>query len=230
MLEARSTAAEIMDEAAQGEAAFRAALRDLERINRATLAYRPTLAFLDRVLRATGAGRLSVLDVGAGGGDMLRRIVAWGARRGVALDLAGLDRSPWAEAHARAEGTPAAHWFTRDLFELDEAERFDVVLCSLFAHHLPDPALVRFLRWIDQRARRAWLISDLHRHPIPFAAVWAGMRLFRMDPMVVHDSTVSIARGFSRADWARLLAEAGVAAEVRWALPFRWSVSAIRGA
>jgi 2-polyprenyl-3-methyl-5-hydroxy-6-metoxy-1,4-benzoquinol methylase len=229
VLDGRSTAAEIMDDAAQGEAAFRAALRDLERINRVTLAYRPTLAFLDRVLRTTHATRLSLLDVGAGGGDMLRRIAAWGARRGVALDLAGLDRSPWAETHARAAATPA-RWFTCDLFELQEAERFDVVLCSLFAHHLPDSALVRFLRWIDRRARCAWLISDLHRHPIPFAAVWARVRLFRMDPMVVHDSTVSIARGFSRADWERLLAEAGVAAEVRWALPFRWSVSAIRGA
>lgn len=227
MLAARSTAPEIMDDAAQTEAAFRAALRDLERINRVTLAYRPTLGFLDRVAARTGARRLSILDVGAGGGDMLRRIAAWGARRGIALDLAGLDRSPWAARHAAEAGTPA-RFVIADLFDLPADERFDIVLCSLFAHHLPDPALVRFLRWLDARARLGWLISDLHRHPLPFAAVWAGVRLFRLDPMVVHDSTVSIARGFSRADWRRLLGEAGITAEIRWALPFRWSVSAIR--
>ena len=50
-----------------------------------------------------------------------------------------------------------------------------------------------------------------------------------MDPMVVHDSTVSIARGFRRADWEAALREAGVAAEIRWAFPFRWQVGAIRG-
>ena len=218
-----------MDEASATQAEFSAALSDLERINRMSLAYRPVLRWLDRVVARDGAPRrLSVLDVGAGGGDMLAAVAAWGEKRGVALDLAGLDRSPWAASHAAGRGRPG-RWITADLFDLDPAERFDVVLCSLFAHHLPDPALVRFLRWLDARAERGWLISDLHRHPIPWATVWAGVRLLRMDPMVVHDSTVSIARGFTRADWEKALREAGVAAEIRWAFPFRWQVGAIRG-
>ena len=50
-----------------------------------------------------------------------------------------------------------------------------MVLCSLFAHHLPQPVLVRFMRWLDARAERGWLISDLHRHPVPWAVVWAGV-------------------------------------------------------
>jgi 2-polyprenyl-3-methyl-5-hydroxy-6-metoxy-1,4-benzoquinol methylase len=227
MLRARSTADEWMDDATATEAAFRGALRDLERINRVTLAYRPTLRWLDRLVRQTGLRELSILDVGAGGGDMLRAIHHWAARQRVTVHLTGLDRSPWAGRVAADAGTPAS-WITEDLFALDPARRFDVVICSLFTHHLPDPVLVRFLRWIDARATRGWLISDLHRHPIPWAAVWAGVRLFRMDPMVVHDSTVSIARGFLRADWRRVLDAAGVQAEIRWALPFRWTVGTIR--
>lgn len=230
-LAARSTQDEWMDDLAATEPAFASALRDLELVNRASFAYRPTLRWLDRLVRRTGATRLSVLDVGSGGGDMLRAIAGWGARRGVALELAGLDRSPWAARHAAAAAPDlGARWITADLFELDPAERFDVVLCSLFTHHLPDPVLAHFLQWIGARATRGWLISDLHRHPIPWAVVWAGVRLFRMDPMVVHDSTVSIARGFTRADWARVLATAGVAAEVRWAFPFRWTVTGRQGA
>ena len=229
MLRQRSAADEIMDDASVTEAEFSSALTDLERINRMSLAYRPVLRWLDRVVAANGgAQRLSVLDVGAGGGDMLEAVAAWGERRGVALDLAGLDRSPWAGRHAAGRGRPG-RWITADLFDLDEGERFDVVLCSLFAHHLPHPVLVRFLRWLDARAERGWLISDLHRHPVPWAVVWAGVRLLRMDPMVVHDSTVSIARGFARSDWEKALREAGVAAEVRWAFPFRWQVGTIRG-
>lgn len=227
MLRQRSTADEWMDDASATEAAFSSALTDLERINRMSLAYPPVLGWLDRLVQRTGARRLSVLDVGAGGGDMLHAIAGWGERRGVALDLAGLDRSPWAGRHAAARGRPG-RWITADLFELDPAERFDVVLCSLFAHHLPHPVLVRFLRWLDARAVRGWLISDLHRHWLPFSFVWGAVRVLRMDPMVVHDSTVSIARGFVRADWERALSEAGVAAEVRWAFPFRWQVGTIR--
>ena len=215
-----------MDDAAQDFPAFSSALRDLERINRMSLAYRPTLRWLDALARRTGARRMSVLDVGAGGGDMLARVADWGVRRGVRVELAALDRSPHAAAHARARhpGLPV-RWITADLFALDEAERYDAVACALFTHHLDDESLVRFLRWIEARARLGWLISDLHRHPVPWAAVWAGVRLLRMDPMVVHDSTVSIARGFSRADWEGLIARAGVRADLRWAFPFRWTVS-----
>ena len=223
----RSVADEIMDDAQQGEAAFRTALRNLEWLSRATLGYGPTIRFLDRAVIGAGATRLRILDVGAGGGDMLRRIAAWGRSRGIELDLTGLDISPWAEVHAQAEGTPA-RWITGDLFDLPDHERFDIIVCSLFAHHLDDAALVRFLRWLDARSRVGWMISDIHRHWIAWAGVWALVRVARMDPMVIHDSTVSVARGFVRDDWDRAIAEAGVVARVGWSPPFRWVVTGRR--
>lgn len=219
----RVLADEIMDDPGQSEADFSAALDGLERLNRLTFAYPPMLRMLDRVVAEARPATLSVLDVGAGGGDALRAVARWGARRGIALDLWGLDRSPWAERHAMARGTPA-RWITSDLFDLPAERRFDVVACSLFAHHLDDPTLVRFLRWLPAHATRRWMILDLHRHRIPWAAVWAGTRLMRMHPMVSHDGPISVMRGFTRADWRRLIAEAGVTAEVRWVVPFRWSV------
>jgi 2-polyprenyl-3-methyl-5-hydroxy-6-metoxy-1,4-benzoquinol methylase len=224
MLTVRSTAPERMDDPAAPREAVAAALADLARINRLSLAARPTLRWLDEVVRRTGARRLSVLDVGAGGGDMLAAIARWGARRGVAVALTGLDRSPWAAAQAAAAGVPA-RWITADLFALDPAERFDVVLCSLFAHHLDDAALPRFLRWMQARATLGWLVSDLHRHWLPWGVVWLGVRALRMHPIVVHDSTVSVARGFTAAEWRAHCAAAGVAARIRWAFPFRWMVS-----
>jgi hypothetical protein len=44
MLRARRTASELMDDARQGEAAIRAGLADIERLNRWSRAYAPTLA------------------------------------------------------------------------------------------------------------------------------------------------------------------------------------------
>ncbi len=220
----RIMAEEIMDDPGQSEADFSAALDGLETLNRITFAHPPLTRFLDRLVAGQGLKRLSLLDVGAGGGDALRAVARWGEKRGIDLDLWGLDRSPWAERHARARGTPGG-WITSDLFDLPADRRFDVVTCSLFAHHLEDALLVRFLRWLPAHATRRWLILDLHRHWIPWTAVWAGTRLMRMHPMVVHDGPVSINRAFTRADWTRLLAEAGVQAEVRWVMPFRWAVS-----
>jgi SAM-dependent methyltransferase len=220
----RSRAAEIMDDPGQSEADFAAALADLERINRLTFAQAPLLRFLDRAVAARPhRAPLSLLDVGAGGGDALRAVARWAQARGVEADLWGLDRSPWAARHAAARDTPA-RWITADLFDLPADQRFDLVVCGLFAHHLDDPSLVRFLRWLPRHARQRWLILDLHRHPVPWAAVWAGTRLLGMHPMVRHDGPVSIARGFERAEWHRLIAEAGVEAAARWVLPFRWAV------
>jgi 2-polyprenyl-3-methyl-5-hydroxy-6-metoxy-1,4-benzoquinol methylase len=219
----RVMADEIMDDPAQTEADFVAALDGLERLNRLTFAHVPLTRFLDRVVRDTGARSLSVLDVGAGGGDALRAIAQWGQRRGVVLDLWGLDRSPWAERYAMARGTPAG-WIVSDLFDLPPDRRFDVVMSNLFAHHLDDAAMVRFLRWLPAHAARRWLVLDIHRHRIAWSAVWAGTRLLRLHPMCVHDGPVSIMRGFVRDDLTRLIAEAGVAADARWVLPFRWAV------
>ena len=109
MLSRRSREAEWMDDPeAEG---FDAALDGLARINRLSLAARPVLAFLDRVAARHPGQGLRILDVGAGGGDMLVRIAEWGQARGVSVELTGLDLSPWAERHAQARGVPA-QWIT----------------------------------------------------------------------------------------------------------------------
>ncbi len=45
---------------------------DLGQVNRLTLAYRPTLAFLEGLVGARPTRSLRIVDVGSGGGDMLR--------------------------------------------------------------------------------------------------------------------------------------------------------------
>ena len=64
-------------------------LRDLERINVLTLAYRPTLLWLKRALADFPAERpISVLDVGSGGGGMLRQLRKWARAKNLKFDLA----------------------------------------------------------------------------------------------------------------------------------------------
>jgi len=214
---------EWMDDPAATEADFEAALKDLEFLGRITFGARPTLAWLDALVKRTGATHLSVLDLGAGGGEMLRAVSAWGRRRGITLDLTGLDRSPWAETYARAAGTEG-NWLTCDLFDVPAEQTYDVILCSLFTHHLSDDEMVRFLRWLPQHATLGWLISDVHRHWLPWIVLWAGTRLLRLAPMVIHDSTISISRSFVREDLEGLIEHAGISAELHWSFPFRWIV------
>lgn len=227
----RSTAAELMDDEAVGFEEMRGCLVDLARVNRLTLAYRPTLAFLDRlVARGLPAGRpLEIVDVGSGYGDMLREIDAWALRRGVAVSLTGVDLNP-ASRRAATLATPPGRpiaWVTADAFAYAPPRGIDVVVSSLFTHHLPDALIVRFLRWMDESARLGWFVSDLHRHPLPYHFFRHASKLARFHPFVQHDGPVSITRAFSSSDWERLLAEADLdpaTIEVRWRMPFRLTV------
>lgn len=236
-LSRRSAAAELMDDGGIGYDEFARCLGELERINRLTLAYRPTLRWLDRLVRAHPPstlpdGRLRILDVGSGGGDGLRRIARWAERRGVPVELTGVDLNPWSARAARAatpDHLPIRH-VTSDVFALPPAERWDAVVSALFTHHLDDAALVAFLRWMDGGATAGWFVNDLHRHAAAHAAARAMVTALPFGRMVRHDAPVSVARAFTAGDWRRLLATAdlGGQAEIRWLTPFRLCVGRIR--
>ncbi len=229
----RSEAAELMDGPCDYET-FRDCLTDLARVNRLTGAYRPTLSFLDRI-RSEGRlptdRPLHVLDVGAGHGDMLRKVAMWARGRGVPVKLTGVDISPSSARAARA-ATPddmPIDWHTGDALQFRADGPVDVILSSLVAHHMPDDVLIRFLRWQDSTAGIGWFVNDLHRHPLPYHVFARASRAMRMHRFVQHDGPVSIARSFVRSDWQRYLAAAKVdEAQVQWWMPFRLCVAKVQ--
>lgn len=232
----RSTAPELMDDASSDFETFRDCLVDLARVNRLTLAYRPTLGFLEDLRRAgrLPQGRaLRILDAGSGYGDTLRQVARWASRHNLAVALEGVDLSPWS-ARAARDATPAElpiAWHTADVLQHRPQAPVDLVISSLFTHHLENAALLRFLRWMESTASLGWFINDLHRHPLPYHVFARVSHLLRMHRFVQHDGPVSIARGFVPADWQRLLAEAGIAPGAavisRW-MPFRLCVARLK--
>lgn len=228
----RSAEPEWMDGADVSDADMAACLRDLAQVNTLTLARRPTLGFLARALaRWRGARPLAILDVGAGEGDMLRAIRRWGARRGVALRLVGCDLNPRCVAAARA-ATPVAMGIAfvhGDAAEIAAADPPDLILSSLVAHHMSDAELARFLAWQYGAARLGWFVNDLRRHWFAYHGFALLSRVAGWHRFVRHDGPVSVARGFVRADWERLLGQAGVTgASVEGWFPFRWGVGRLR--
>ena len=169
MLETRAVADETMDDPALDAGTYTAVLHDLARVNTLTMARRPTLNFLART--ASSWTKLRMLDVGFGDGDMLRAIARWAQRRGVAVELVGIDLNPRSIAAAR-EATPAGFaidYRTGDYAHL-AGEGWDCVISSLVAHHMTREQLVAFLRFMDREARAGWLINDRHRHGFAYTA------------------------------------------------------------
>jgi SAM-dependent methyltransferase len=228
----RADTPELMDDPTVDYETFRACLVDLAKVNRMTLAYRPTMAFLNRLHEAglwPQDRPAVILDVGSGYGDMLRRIKTWARARRLDVRLQGLDRNPWAaRAAERAPGSEGIQWLSEDLF--DHSSGADIIISSLFTHHLDDDSLARFLRWQEANARIGWFVNDLLRHPFSYYGFALLSRVMMWHPFVRHDGPVSISRAFRPEDWTVLLAKAGAhQARIEPWFPFRLCVSRMRG-
>lgn len=225
-------AEEEMDAAELAPARYARVLADLSRINALTLAARPTLGFLDRV-RARGIGDRPwrILDVGFGSGDMLARIARWGARRGVALDLAGVDLNPKSAPVADARLNGRARLITGDYQDL-AGQGWDIILSSLVTHHMSAAERTAFLRFMETESARGWLVNDLHRQRLPFVGFPLLATLALVDPIVRRDGQLSVGRSFRRAEWQAMLTGAlsGNAGEARIfrSFPYRLCAERIR--
>jgi SAM-dependent methyltransferase len=193
---------------------FRGCLRSLEQVNRWLLGYRPTIAWLKSLPHGLPAP-VHILDVGSGGGDLLRQIAGWARRRGIAVQLTGIDLNPYA-ARAAAESTPkdlSISWVTGDALAYRPEKPVDIVVSSLTAHHLEDEEVVGLLRWMEATAQLGWFINDLERSARSSRMFgWMG-GIVGWHRFVRHDGPVSFRRAFRQEDWVRLLAAAEVPRE-----------------
>jgi SAM-dependent methyltransferase len=201
----RAELTELMDEPCSREE-MRGCLLDLCRLNRWFLGYRPTLCWLQSLNLPRNGSPLHLVDVGCGYGDALRRIERWCAAHHISVELTGCDLNPDIVAIA-AEATPNAsriEWIVADVFSLRTRRPIDLIVSSLFTHHLTDQQIVRFLVWMESNARLGWFINDLSRASIPYRLLKAFSGLAGLHPFVQHDGPVSIARSFVADDWRRI--------------------------
>ena len=222
------TLPERMDEPASLDV-LRGCLHSLAQINQLTGSYRPIFAFLARArrhatrqeIRFTEQRPLRILDIGSGGGDTLCRIRRWAAIRRLPVTLTGVDLNPHSavlaretEARTRSNnprlrGAPIT-WLTADALSLDLPEPPDLILSSLFMHHLEDAEIVRVLRWQHRSAVLGWCINDLARSSGAARLYTLLGTILRWHPFCMYDGPVSFRRSFRPADWHTLLAQAGI--------------------
>ena len=228
-LATRATTPELMDDLGLATEELRQNLDELETINTCLGGYRPVLAALARLRPRFPQGRpLRLADLGSGGGDTLRHVATWAQRQRVAVALTGIDANAFMLDYAAAKSYayPEISYQQLDIFASEfAAQPYDVLTASLFCHHFTDTELVDLLRRWHQHAGLAVIINDLHRHPLAYYSIKYLTKLLGGSRLVQHDAPLSVARAFSRADWQRLLAAAGITRySLRWCWAFRWQV------
>jgi 2-polyprenyl-3-methyl-5-hydroxy-6-metoxy-1,4-benzoquinol methylase len=222
----RRRAPEWMDDPGLDPQRHREALRGLEHINRASAPARSFRKALLTLAQERPGTAVRVLDVATGAGDTPIRLAQWARRTGVALHLAGCDRSRVAVDYARSRAAEAGVTVTfavRDVLADGLPGGHDALTCSLFLHHLAEAQAVWLLRNMSRATRRLVLVNDLSRGPLGYLAAEVGSRLLSRSEVVHADGPASVRAGFTPREARELAAAAGLSgASVRRCWPFRW--------
>jgi len=195
----RQRIAEWLDDDVGTAAEVAASLADLGRINHWFGGTHTTIALLRRFARATGCRQLSLLEIGAGAGDVPLAAQRALAQEDIQLRVTLLDRV-W--SHLPADGAASIVGDALHLPFRDDA--FDVVSCSLLAHHFEPDGLQLFAREALRVCRHAVLINDLIRSRIHLTLVYLGLPLFR-SRITWHDAPASVRRAYTRHEMRELL-------------------------
>lgn len=172
----------------------------------------------------------SVVDVGAGSGELLRVTANWARQRNSKAKLTGVELNPRSALSIAqsSEAFPEITAVRADAFHLPFVDRqFDYALCSLFTHHFRDDDVVAILKELRRVAARGIFVIDLHRHPIAYWFYTTVGRLFLHNRLIREDGALSILRSFTPDELAALARRAGLEnAAVKRHFPYRLVLSA----
>jgi ubiquinone/menaquinone biosynthesis C-methylase UbiE len=175
-------------------------------------------------------GEFSLLDVGAGSGELLRVAARWARGAGKRARLAGVELNERSARGIQEESTGFDEIvaFKADALRLPFGEgAFDYAMCSLFTHHFRDEGVVAVFREMARVSRRRVYCIDLHRHPVAYYLYTTAGRLLLHNRLVREDGALSILRGFVPEELCRLAERAGLAGvKVERRFPFRLVLSA----
>ena len=225
----RSSELEHLDKGDYTSEEYEGCMVELRRVNRvlgdASALRRSLLAEIER----EDLKSFSVLDVGAGSGELLRVIAGWARETKRSALLFGLElNARSAQAIVEESGRFASINALRgDALALPFADDcFDYAICSLFTHHFKDEQVVAILNELSRVARRSIFVIDLHRHPLAYYLYTTVGRLFLHNRLIREDGALSILRGFRPRELAQLALQAHLEdVHVARRFPFRLVLS-----
>lgn len=203
-------------------------LRDLRRANCRLGGTRACLKAIQPLVEEI-AGRekakrpIRVADFGSGSADIPEALVRWATSKSYSLQVTAIDFNfmTCQVASAQVRRIPEIAVVQGDVLRPPVRESaFDIVLCSAFLHHFSEDEIASILESFRRLARRAIVVSDLHRHRVAYAAIWLLTRLLSRSAAVRNDGPLSVLKGFRRDDLVRILNKAGFEGAMirrRWA-------------
>lgn len=197
----RSCQPEIMDSREFSGKEMQNLLKDISTVNRFLGGNSITFKGLNRLLQNRNDTKITVLDVGCGDGTNLQKVVSYIEKKGIKTSGIGIDfnENILNEARYKNKFIRNLHFEKIDVLKQpDEIPRADVVVLSLFLHHLKDDEIIFLLNKISAKTKIGIIVNDLSRSKTAFLLFKLFNFFFLKTKTAAYDGLVSIARGFKR--------------------------------
>ncbi|WP_282069626.1 methyltransferase domain-containing protein [Olleya namhaensis] len=221
----RSEAEEIMDDLDYNGPILHDALDKLAKINQWLGGNIVTINGLKKALKNHSKSEaITIIDLGCGGGDILREISLFGKKNDYNFKLIGIDANPHTVNYANSlsQKYDNVSFEAIDIFsdQFNNLE-YDLVLTTLFLHHFKEDQLVSFLKPVLQKAKLGIVVNDLHRHKLAYY-------LFKLlcttikNKTIVEDGLTSVLRGFKREELTTISEQINANYQIQWKWAFRF--------
>jgi len=226
----RSYEAEIMDDLEMQGEELAVTLRQIAMVNRWLGGSSVALQGIKSLTagQKTFPSSIKIIDIGCGGGEILRIIADWAREKNIKTELIGIDANAFTIAYAASlsKDYPEITFRQMNVFEADfAAMEYDMALCCLFLHHFTETEIVKIVKTIQNSARIGFIINDLQRSSVAHFLFDIVTRVLGASKMVRHDGKLSIRRAFSKKELQQLMGEAAVKNyKITWKWAFRYEL------
>jgi 2-polyprenyl-3-methyl-5-hydroxy-6-metoxy-1,4-benzoquinol methylase len=170
----------------------------------------------------------TILDIGCGGGDNLISLAKWARKKGISLQLIGVDLKQDCISFAQKQcaNYPEISLVCSDYQSfLRKHAPFDIIFNALFCHHFKDAQLQELFQLMKEKSKLGFFVNDLHRHPLAYYSIKWITYIFSRSYLVKNDACLSVLRGFSLENLTQLLPVSLYSnSRISWQWAFRWLI------
>ncbi|HEY1871873.1 MAG TPA: methyltransferase domain-containing protein, partial [Chitinophagaceae bacterium] len=203
---------------------IRVNMRELNTINTWLGGHNITIAGFRKLLGSKKS--IDVCEIGCGDGNNLYQLYNWCKKNNISFNCTGIDIKPECIETAKKDYTiENATWVARDYKMVEFKTKPDIIFSSLFCHHFNDEELLYQLQWMQKNSSLGFFINDLQRNWFAYNSIKIITKLFSSSYLVKNDAPLSVARGFHKIEWKRLLSKASIKnCSIQWKWAFRYLI------
>ncbi|WP_310557491.1 methyltransferase domain-containing protein [Flavobacterium sp.] len=227
----RTNEPEIMDDFEMQGETLREALDKIARINQLLGGNQLTLQGVQELIANWDKKQqITIIDIGCGNGDMLRKLANFGIKNNYNFNLIGVDANNFTVNYAikLSENYPNLSYKCIDIFDKSFSElKYDIVLCTLTLHHFKNDEILNLQQLFLKNTTIGIVINDLQRSKIAYRLFQILGFVFNLNKMSRQDGLISILRGFKKQeliDFSEKLKFKEYTIHWKWAFRYQWII------